>query len=544
MQSAKLQLKIKNSLRWIKNNKLIVLILICAFLLRIYHLQELFYYSHDNDLSGWFIKDILVNHHPRLIGQETSTRGIFIGPLFYYLQIPFYILTGLDPIGSTLLVAILGTAAVGSIYFVFSKIWNRSTGFIGGLIYATSFYTILTDREVVPTMPVMLWTVWFLYALWLLLKNRQKWAWPIMGILLGLIWHLNFALVLVIPLIAIAFILSSNTKVNSDSNKELGIKNYEFRLGKKMLELKALVIGLLYCVILSIPLFLFELRHNFQQVRSLFKALSTNQEDPVTGIDKWIRTFHLASKDVTSLLGTSIFSISIELVHVGLLLLLVYLIWKKYIEQKLGIILVLWIGLFLSFFSLYSKILSEYYLNGMIVVYIAILAVGLSTLLSFPRRWEPNYLYGFRIKSGMTWKVFIGIIGLSLFVLINLYRLFTIPLNRSGYIYRKAIIAEIKKDALDHGYPCTSISYITDPGSNLGYRYFIWRANLKTKPITQTVPVYTIIFPLKPIYKEDIAIGALGLIYPDYSRYTSDAVSKACEGPDWNLEEPMFGFTE
>src|SRR6185369_3532958 len=137
-------------------------------------------------------------------------------------------------------------------------------------------------------------------------------------------------------------------------------------------------------------LILFELRHHSQQVHSLIKALTTNQEDPVSGIDKWIRTFHLASKDVASLLGTSIFPLSIELVHIGLLLLLIYLIWKKHVEQKLGIILVLWITLFLSFFSLYSKILSEYYLNGMIIVYIAVLSVSISSLLSSSRRRGSN----------------------------------------------------------------------------------------------------------------------------------------------------------
>src|SRR4029078_815107 len=143
--------------------KYLILLLLFALVLRLYHLQELFYYSHDNDLSGWFIKDIVVNHHPRLIGQETSTRGIFIGPLFYYLQIPFYLLTRLDPIGGTLLVALLGTFTVWSIYFVFSKMWDKKTGLIGGLLYAVSFYTLLIDREVVPTMPVILWSVWFLY---------------------------------------------------------------------------------------------------------------------------------------------------------------------------------------------------------------------------------------------------------------------------------------------------------------------------------------------------------------------------------------------
>jgi hypothetical protein len=131
----------------------------------------------------------------------------------------------------------------------------------------------------------------------------------------------------------------------------------------------------------------------------------------------------------------------------------------------------------------------------------------------------------------------------SLFILINFYRFFTITINKSGYIYRKAVISEIKKDADTRGFPCVSISYITNPGNDLGYRYFIWRANLKTAPVSIHVPVYTIVFPLKPIFQEDRSFGAIGLIYPDYSRYNMEEMKVHCGGENTNLTDPMFGFT-
>src|SRR3989344_6972556 len=108
---------------FVKRNKLLVLILVIGFFLRVYNTQELFLYSHDQDLAGWFIKDVLINKHLRLIGHETSTAGIFIGPVFYYLLIPFYFIFGMDPIGGSYLVALFGVFTIFSFYFVFKNIF-------------------------------------------------------------------------------------------------------------------------------------------------------------------------------------------------------------------------------------------------------------------------------------------------------------------------------------------------------------------------------------------------------------------------------------
>src|SRR3989344_1593968 len=193
---------------FIRNNKWFLLILFVGFILRIYNFKELFMYNHDQDLAGWFIKDVVVNKHLRLIGQETSTTGIFIGPLFYYMLIPFYLAFGMEPIGGVFLTIILGIFTVFSFYFVFFGIFNKRVGLIAGLIYSVSFYTVMNDREVVPTMPVILWTVWFLWGINLILKNQQKLGYIFLGILFALTWNLNVSLVLLLPLVPLAQLLS------------------------------------------------------------------------------------------------------------------------------------------------------------------------------------------------------------------------------------------------------------------------------------------------------------------------------------------------
>src|SRR4030067_2606097 len=101
-----------------KYTLLLILIIAVGIFFRLYKSVIYFPYGHDNDLAGWVIKDILLNKHLRLVGQETSTQGIFIGSLYYYLLIPFYLLTGLDPVGAILLSVVLGMFGIWSFYFV------------------------------------------------------------------------------------------------------------------------------------------------------------------------------------------------------------------------------------------------------------------------------------------------------------------------------------------------------------------------------------------------------------------------------------------
>ena len=304
-----------------KTNLILLLILSLGLFLRTYQLRERFLYGHDQDLAGWVIKDVVVNRHFRLIGQETSTQGIFIGPLFYYLQIPFYLLTGMDPIGGTYLFTILGLITIVSIYFIFTKVFDRNTGLIGALVYAISFYTIYNDREAVPTMPVILWSVWFFYALNLLLQGKQKLAYIFFGILIGLIWHLNFALILPVVLIPIAFYLSK--------------AKYKF---------KDPVAGIFTFFVVSLPLLLFELRHGFQQAKAIYYSITIPQSDVTySGYQKLERVWLLMTKNVSGLFIGSLRWFNFETISLAMILVFAILVLRKKISKNLAILMFLWI---------------------------------------------------------------------------------------------------------------------------------------------------------------------------------------------------------
>ena len=472
--------------------------------LRAYKAETYFPYGHDNDLAGWVVKDVVVNGHLRLIGQETSTQGIFIGALYYYLLIPFYLLTNFDPVGSILLYVILGMFGIWSFYYVFKTVFKKQeVGLIAAFVTAVSYSIVMNDRGTVPTTPVIIWSVWYLYAISGILEKKYTKSFILLGVLIALIWHLNVALVLLSLLVPFLLI----------------VNRWKFNFREAFLGVGTLFLA-------SIPFLVFELRHNFVQVRAVVSSFSTNQGAELTLVEQFKRVLHISSQNVTNLVWFPPQKLNFVL-PVVLLIALIFLVVKKKLSYGFAALLLLWTALPVVFFSFYSKTVSEYYLNGMLVVWITILTLSIFQLLSS--------------KKGRI----IGFLFLAFFVYVNILKFFSYQDSRQGYIYRKALVADIKRDAQEHNYPCIAISYITKPGYDLGYRYFFWLENMHVNRPDSESPVYTIVFPLNDVlFPTHKNFGALGLIYPDYKRYTKDKVAESCSGQDSNLSDPMFGYTE
>lgn len=228
------------------------LILLIGLFFRTYKIITWFDFSHDADLFSWIIKDIVINHHFRLIGQLTSAPGIFIGPLFYYLLAPFFILTKMDPIGTLIPIVIIGILTIFSYYYVFSRLFNKKIGLIGAFLYAVLFSTIDSDRWIVPTVTTSIWSVWYFYFI-AKLSRKDFSVLPFLGILIGLIWHIHIALAPILITIPLAMILAG-----------------------KLPNLKQIIFFLIVTLITSSPLILFEARHNFSQTKSFISNLTAN----------------------------------------------------------------------------------------------------------------------------------------------------------------------------------------------------------------------------------------------------------------------------
>ncbi|GAB4027619.1 MAG: hypothetical protein Fur0011_6060 [Candidatus Microgenomates bacterium] len=189
---------------------------------------------------------------PTLIGPVAKGEGgFFLGPLYYYLLIPFYSVTGGNPISLPLTSVFIDTLTIAAIVGLGVFLKKPSFGYIFALLWAVSPSTIDSARISWNVILVPLWFIGMVYYL-----SKPKYAnfeLFFVGVISGLAWHIHAA---IIPLAPILLLLRYRS------------------LSLFSPKLFYLLTG--YLIPLS-PLILFDLRHIGLQF-NLIKQMVLNQE--------------------------------------------------------------------------------------------------------------------------------------------------------------------------------------------------------------------------------------------------------------------------
>lgn len=481
---------------------LILSILVLSVFFRTYQIVERFGFDHDGDLYSWIVKDIVVNKHPRLIGQLTSAPGIYIGPLFYYSLVPFFLLFNMDPIGAVIPLTIFGILTTFSYYFVLSKLFNKSAGLIAAFLHAILLSSIAFDRRNAPSSTTNLWAIWYFYIIIQLSRGNYS-VLPLLGILIGLIWHIHIALLPTLLAIPIAIMVSKNLP-----------------------KLTQVLYFFVTLFITSLPFIIFESRHHFIQTLSLLGNFTITHGGS-TGSYKLILVLGMISLNINTLfLSPQNLVQNLQPFFTILLFsLIIFLLYKRILIKKEIIPLLSWILGVIIFFTFSSTLISEYYFYSVLVIFLAIVSLILSLLC--------------KSKVGR-----ILVISLLAIILIKNFYFFTTGyIYHKGYLERKATAEYISKDSKNKGFPCVGISYITAIGENVGFRYFFYLNNLHLVHPSLDVPVYNIVLPdeLSKGVKEKF--GHIGVIPPDHIP-SRETINKSCRVPNANLTDSMLGYTE
>lgn len=174
----------------------LLIVLLGAFFIRVYRTQDLlgFYFDQGRDaLVIWKFW-----HHGKffLIGPVTGLAGIFLGPFYYYLIAPFYLIGQGNPVYPAVFLAFLSTLSILITYYLGWQMQDRITGLIASIIVGFSYYLVLAGRWLSNPTPILLTSVLLFLSFWKLIEGKTKrknlW-WLVIALLAGLSLHFEAA---------------------------------------------------------------------------------------------------------------------------------------------------------------------------------------------------------------------------------------------------------------------------------------------------------------------------------------------------------------
>lgn len=172
---------------------LLATILLAAFFIRVYRQNDLLGFYYDQGRDALVIWKLWNEGKPFLIGPITGLKGIFLGPFYYYLIAPLYLIGGGDPVYPAVFLAFLSTLALLVIYCLGWKMHSRAAGIIAATIGGFSYYIVTTSRWLSNPNPILLSSSLFLLSLWKIVSGGSKYWWVIASLLVGISLHFESA---------------------------------------------------------------------------------------------------------------------------------------------------------------------------------------------------------------------------------------------------------------------------------------------------------------------------------------------------------------
>ena len=337
----------KTILEVIKNNKVwiaFIVILIVGLYLRFFRIEEVVRFGWDQGRDAWIVREIILGKYT-LIGPRTGIGHFHLGPLYFYLLVPFYLASNLDPMASNYLNFLLNIVNFVIIFVVTKKIFNSYAALFVILIYATNSYLIGINQSPwnVTLMPGI--AVLIFYSIIKVHQGHYKWTF-LLATLSGLYFHIHFTAIF-IPFIILASLIFVKDKI-------------------KMLK---------YAVA-SLPLFLIwfvpNLIHELQNHNAQYFRIRDFLKDYYIGFHFRFLLHRL--QDALIQFATILNFPSHPLVRfaVPTLFAVVWLNEKDKKKKLLGYLISLWFIIPLIGFTLYGGPLSEYYFlyNAPMVLFI------------------------------------------------------------------------------------------------------------------------------------------------------------------------------
>lgn len=315
----------------------LIFILLLASFLRFYRIADYMVFLGDEGRDALIVKRMIVDHKFTLLGPIASVAPFHLGPIYYYLMLPFLWIFRLNPLGPAVMVALFGVATVFLIYLTGKKFFNSSVGLIASFLYAIAPLVIIHSRSSWNPNVVPFFALLTIYFLKIAEEKKEIWHLGIVGFLLGICLQLHYICLFLIAIVGIYFLIFLPQR-------------------KKLISCLYLLGGF---ILGWSPFLAFELRHQFVNLKNLYWFLTGGEKVAIGG-----KSFWEIIKDVFLRSFNDLVVAKNPLLLKVLVVSFFFLIWKAIKERKNKsyILLGLWFlgGIFL--FGFFKGTIHTYYL--------------------------------------------------------------------------------------------------------------------------------------------------------------------------------------
>ena len=206
--------------------------MLLAFCLRTHHLSTDLLFHRDQGLHSLSIWNIWHEGKLSLLGPLSDVDGLTHAPIYFWLMLPAYALSGGDPAVASLFQITLEVLSLPLLFFAIKRLFNSRTALLTLLIYSVSYGGIGLSRWLVNVTPILPLTNLLLF---LLTHNPKVF---ITSLVVGIITQMDAAIgVFLLPFI--------------------------FWFFRSRFNIKTIILIMAGFLLPALPLLVFELRHNF-----------------------------------------------------------------------------------------------------------------------------------------------------------------------------------------------------------------------------------------------------------------------------------------
>jgi 4-amino-4-deoxy-L-arabinose transferase-like glycosyltransferase len=338
-------------INFIKKNKfefvLLLIILAAALFFRLYRIGEFMTFLGDEGRDVRIVRDLITQGNLVFIGPMTSIGNMYLGPLYYYMMAPALFLSGLNPIGPAIMVALLGVLTVLLTWYV-GRVWfGKVAALIAALFFAISPVAIIYSRSSWNPNPMPFFAlvcVWGIYEVW---QNKKYFWLPLTGISFAFALQMHYLGLLLFPVLGLFWFLSLRQIKKDKIQKSIFVK-------------KTLLAVVFFFLLMS-PLVLFDLKHQGMNYNA-FKVFFTNRQTTINlnpaRSDRFLPIIYTTVTDL--ILARQGIAVPVISIVVFLLSLLIFIKSKWRTALK---ILFVWLGLALLGLGVYKQHVYIHYLG-------------------------------------------------------------------------------------------------------------------------------------------------------------------------------------